>query len=166
MRKRKARCPTCGRALDDHEIAYRFSLPEAVLALPDRELTEGAWLNGDSAATSDFMHVPGTGSFLRAILAVRLTGGHSVEYGVWIGVDEDEAQRAFQVWWEPEYTDLRLTGRLASLVPPWGLLDLPVDVGVVHPDQLPRCLSSTDSELSQVLTAEWDHATVLDAVQA
>ena len=68
------------------------------------------------------MQVPGTGAFVRVLLVVRLAGSHAVTYGVWVGVDPDDLQRAFRVWWESEYENLRLEGVLANSVPPWRLL--------------------------------------------
>ena len=54
--------------------------------------------------------IPGVGPFVRALLVVRLTGGYAVTYGVWAGVHPGDLQRAFRVWWEPEYENLRLDG--------------------------------------------------------
>ena len=53
-----------------------------------------------------------------ALLVVRLVGGYTVTYGVWVGVHPDDLQRAFRVWWEPDYDNLRLGGGLANSVPP------------------------------------------------
>jgi hypothetical protein len=53
---------------------------------------------------------------------------------VWAGVHPDDLQRAFRVWWEPEYEDLRLEARLANSVPLWGLLAAPVILAVSSPD--------------------------------
>lgn len=72
------------------------------------------------------MQIPGVGPFVRALLVVRLTGGYAVTYGVWAGVHPDDLQRAFRVWWAPEYENLRLDGLLANPIPPWGLLAAPV----------------------------------------
>ena len=54
------------------------------------------------------MQVPDAGPFMRALLAVRLMGGCAVTYGVWVGVHPDDLQRAFRVWQEPDYENLRL----------------------------------------------------------
>ena len=89
------------------------------------------------------MQVPGTGAFVRALLVVRLAGSHAVTYGVWVGVDPDDLQRAFRVWWEPEYENLRLEGVLANLVPP-GTLAAPVTLAVKDPEHTPYCVSSSD----------------------
>ena len=78
------------------------------------------------------MQVPPFGAFVRALLPIRLTGGHKLTYGVWVGVHPDDLQRTFAVWWEPEYQDLRLDGRLANSVKPWGMLGAPVSLPRPH----------------------------------
>ena len=110
------------------------------------------------------MQIPGAGPFVRALLPVRLTGGHTVTYGVWIGVHPDDLQRAFRVWWEPEYKDLRLNGVLANSIQPWGLLAAPVSLAVRDAQQAPYCVSSLDPLLSRVLSEDWPHENVLQAL--
>ncbi len=107
------------------------------------------------------MQIPGLGPFVRALLAVRLTGGYAVTYGVWVGVRPGDLQRAFRVWWEPEYEDLRLDGALANSIPPWGLLAAPVTLAVKDPEHTPYCVSSSDHVLSRVLGEEWPHKDIL-----
>jgi hypothetical protein len=80
---------------------------------------------------------PRVGPFVRALLFVRLVGGYAVTYGVWVGVHPDDLQRAFRVWWEPEYEHLRLGGALVNLVPPWGPLAAPVTLAVKDPNIRP-----------------------------
>jgi hypothetical protein len=67
----------------------------------------------------------GLGAFIRALMPVRLVGGDTVTYGVWLGVHPEDLQRAFKVWREPEYVDLRLAGLVANDVQPWGLIGKP-----------------------------------------
>jgi hypothetical protein len=129
---------------------------------PGQERVPGAWLSHESAERSVMMQIPGVGAFLRALLVVRLTGGYAVTCGVWAGVHHDDLQRAFRVWWEPEYENLRLDGALANSVPPWGLLAAPVTLAVRDPDHTPYCVSSSDAMLSRVLGQEWPHSDVLD----
>jgi hypothetical protein len=45
----------------------------------------------------DMLEVPGVGSFIRALLAVRLTGGFSVTFGVWLEVTPKELRRAYDL---------------------------------------------------------------------
>jgi hypothetical protein len=116
------------------------------------------------ARTSVMMHVPGVGPFVRALLPVALTGGYTVTFGVWIGVRPDDLQRTFQVWWEPEYAELVLDGRLANALPVWGLLTAPVRATVRNPEHTPYCSASPDAQLHAVLTEEWPHELVLDAI--
>ena len=111
------------------------------------------------------MQVPGLGAFLRALLPVQLTGGHSIRYGVWVGVRPADLHHALEVWWAPEYVDLRLTGYLANEVGPWsGLLGARVEVGVLDADQTPWCVGSEDPALARVLRDEWDHRDVLESL--
>jgi hypothetical protein len=159
-------CPSCGRPLDAHDRHVRFTLPDPVLATEGREHVRGAWLSHDDARTSVMMQIPGVGPFVRCLLAVRLSGGHSVTFGVWIGVSPDDLQRAFRLWWAPEYTGLVLDGRLANALPGWGLLAAPVRAAVRHPDETPYCISSPDPVLARVLGAEWPHEQILNAVEA
>ena len=110
------------------------------------------------------MQIPGVGPFVRALLVVRLVGGYAVTYGVWVGVPPDDLQRAFRVWQETEYENLRLDGVLANSVPPWGLLAAPVTLAVRDPDHTPYCVSSSDAMLSRVLGQEWPHSDILDVL--
>jgi len=110
------------------------------------------------------MQVPGIGPFIRALLVVRLAGGYAVTYGVWVGVHPGDLQRAFRVWWEPEYENLRLEGALANSVPPWGLLAAPVSLAAKDPEHTPYCVSSSDPMLSRVLGEEWPHKDVLETL--
>lgn len=159
-------CPTCGRPLDAHDQHLRFTLPDPVLEAPDRDQTPGTWLSHDDAATSVMMQVPAVGAFVRALLPVALTGGFRVTFGVWLAVDPDDLQRCHQLWWEPEYVNLVLDAWLANSLPVWGLLASPVRTVVRDPDHTPYCDSSTDDRLAAVLSQEWPHDVVLDAISA
>lgn len=114
----------------------------------------GAWLSHDSPETSVLMQIPSVGAFVRAPLPVRLSGGHTVTYGVWVGIHPAELQRLFGVWWTPEYQDLRIDGVLANSVQPWGLLAAPVSLAVRDPRQAPYCSGSPEPGLSRVLGEE------------
>jgi hypothetical protein len=158
------RCTLCGRLLDSHDRHVRFRLPEPVLTSPGQEKAPGSWLSHDTPETSVMMQVPAIGAFVRALLPVCLSGGHTVTFGVWAGIDPRELQRAFAIWWEPEYRDLRLEGALANSIPPWGLLAAPVTLVVRDPQQPPYCSESPDQQLSRVLNEQWPHADILDAL--
>jgi hypothetical protein len=80
---------------------------------------------------------------------------------VWVAVQPDDLHRAFAVWWEPGYADLRLDGILANSVKPWGLLYAPVSLEVRDTEHTPYCSASSDPELSRVLADEWPHEDVL-----
>lgn len=157
-------CPSCGRPLDAHNRHVRFALPDPVLGAPDGEMTAGSWMSHGSARESVMMQVPNIGAFVRALLPIKLTEGHTITFGVWLTVKPLELQSIFAVWWEPEYRDLRLTGWLANAIPPWGLLAAPVEAVVRDPEQTPYCDRSGDPRLERVLRDEWPHDLVLTAV--
>jgi hypothetical protein len=142
----------------------RFRLPQPVLDSPERDQAPGTWLSHGTAEESVMMQVPNVGPFVRALLPVRLTGGYTVTFGVWVAIHPGDLQRVFAVWWEPEYADLRLDGFLANSVEPWGLLAAPVSLEVRDPEQTPYCSASSDPELSRVLADEWPHEDVLTAL--
>jgi hypothetical protein len=112
------------------------------------------------------MLVPDLGGFIRALLPVQLTGGYTVTFGVWVGVHPDDLKRAFDVWWAPEYTDLRIRGRLANALPGWDVFGVEVDLAVTDPDATPYCVDSPDSKLRAVMTSYWDHELILSALPA
>jgi len=137
-----------------------------VLDAPEQERTPGTWMSHGDARTSVMMQVPNIGAFVRALLPVRLTGGFTVTFGVWLGVHPDDLQHAFRVWWEDEYADLVLDARLANALPVWGLLMAPVRAVVRDTEQTPYCADSPNEKLAAVLTDEWPHRLVLDAINA
>jgi hypothetical protein len=110
------------------------------------------------------MQVPTVGAFVRCLLPVGLTGGFAVTFGVWVSVHPDDLQRAFDVWWEPEYRDLTLDGRLANELPVWGLLGAPVHARVRDEGETPYVVRSGDKGMARVLTEQWDHDRVLAAL--
>ena len=64
----------------------RFVLPDPVLALPDRESAKGTRMSHGPAQDSVMMQVPNVGAFVRALLPVKLTEGHTVTFGVWLAI--------------------------------------------------------------------------------
>lgn len=134
-----------------------------MLDLPDGEATDGIWLSAGTAREASLMQVPDLGCFVRAQLPIKLTGGYSLTYGVWVCVHPDDLQHAFKIWWSPEYDDLRLAGYLANRIEPWDVLGKPIEIAVRNSDQNPWCESSTDPVLASILSEEWDHTTVLPA---
>ncbi|MGN6634465.1 MAG: DUF2199 domain-containing protein [Oryzihumus sp.] len=154
----------CGHETNDHDRHVRFRLPEPVLRAPDRDSTAGTWTTNPDPAAAVMIVVPNVGAFLRALLPVHLAEGHTLTYGIWVGVHPEDLKRAFTVWWEPEYKDLQLAGHIANIVEPWGLLGQPVNLSVRDPDQTPYCTSSASVELHEVLTREWEHGPVLAAL--
>lgn len=100
---------------------------------------------------------------MRALLPVRLTGGYTLRFGVWIAIHPEDLQRTAAIWHQPEYADLKLTGYLANKIEPWGLFATPVNLAVLNVDHTPYCVSSSDQQLEDVLTKEWPH-NILDSL--
>ena len=148
-------CEMCGLRTSDHDLDFRFRLPGPVLNSPDRCDTEAAWLSDPDPNVVTLMQVQGISPFVRALLPVRLEGGHTLRYGVWIAIHPDDLQRAALVWNQPEHRELKLTGYLATRIEPWGVFAAPVDLAVLDPDHTPYCVSSREPKLNDVLTQEW-----------
>lgn len=157
-------CELCGRSLDQHDRDLRFRLPEPVLLLPAKEEMEGTWLSEPDPNRAVMMQVPNLGAFVRCLLPVRLSGGHHIRFGIWLGVHPDDLKRAFGQWWEPTYTSLELQGRIANRLPVWDLIGAPAQAKVIDPDATPFIVSSDDPTLAQVLNSEWPHEDVLSAI--
>ncbi|HVT20049.1 MAG TPA: DUF2199 domain-containing protein [Mycobacteriales bacterium] len=158
-------CPTCDRPLDRHDRNIRFRLPDPVQETIEQEKAPGAWMSHVDAQTSVMMQIPGVGPFLRALIPVALTGGHTVTFGVWLLVDPDDLQLAARIWQTPQYTDFAVEGWLANSLPGWGLLGKPVKAAVRKREHTPYCVDSSDPVLAAVLTQEWRHDPVLDALE-
>ncbi len=156
-------CSSCGLPMSDHDRHIRFTLPDSVLALPDQERTAGTWMTHSTPGESVMMQSPGVGAFVRVLLPIQLTGGYSLTYGLWLGVSPTDLKRTFEVWWQPEYVDLELTGTIGNAIKPWGLFGAPVVTSVRDVSQTPYCTASTEQILHKVLTEQWPHQTVLGA---
>jgi len=156
-------CSTCGRPTDVHDRHVRFQLPTPLFDLPDWEQLPGLWMSHGTPTESVMLQADGYGAFIRALLPIQLEGDHKLTYGVWIGVHPAQLQQAFAVWWgdNPAYLDLRLDGVLANRIAPWDLLATPVVATVLDENATPFCTSSTDPQLTRVLTNQWPHDEVL-----
>ncbi len=47
---------------------------------------EIGWLSHGTPESPVMMQIPSAGAFVRALLPIRLTGGHTVTYGVRVGI--------------------------------------------------------------------------------
>ena len=154
---KKQKCGMCGETLAAHERDVRFRLPDPVLDSPEQHRADGSWLSDPDPTTATLMQIPNISPFVRALLPVKLQGGHEFRFGVWIAIHPDDLQHACRVWNAPEYADLKLTGYLANKIQPWGLFAVPVNLAVLNVEQTPYCVSSPNEELNDVLTREWPH---------
>lgn len=132
-----------------------------MLRAPEQDHAQGTWKTDGDPNAAVMMLVPEVGAFVRALLPVQLTDGYTVTFGVWVGVHPDDLRQAFDTWWTPEYADLRIEGRLANALPAWEVFGVPVNLAVIDQESTPFCVGSSDQELASVLSAEWDHETVL-----
>lgn len=144
----------------------RFTLPDPVLALPERGKTAGSWMDHVNARDADMMQVPNVGAFVRGLLPVHLTEGQQITYGVWLAIHPAQLPELFDVWQKPEYADAQVDGWLANAIQPWGLLGAPVHAVVRDSRHTPYCESSTDPTLRAVLHEIWPLEQVLPASDA
>jgi hypothetical protein len=153
-------CPTCGRPLDEHDRHIRFKLPEPVLSVPEEERAAITWGNDVLMAVKDI------GSFVRILIPVKLSGGYTVTYGAWLSVRSEDLRRAWEVWTDDAYADLRLNGYLANMLPAWEneTLAKPLEAVVLDTEQTPYAVNSSDSFMRRVLEDEWPHELVLAAI--
>lgn len=121
-------------------------------------------MSHEDANSSVMMQVPSIGAFVRALLPVSLTAGHTVTFSAWVAINPDELQATFAKWWAPDYANLELDGYLANQILPWDVFAAPVRLVVRHPDQIPYCATSEHPELASVLGREWDHELVLSGL--
>ena len=153
-------CPTCGRALDEHNRDIRFGVPEPVLSIPKEERAALTWGN------DVLMAVKGIGGFVRILVPVKLTGGYTVTYGAWLSVDSPSLQRAWELWTDEGYKDLKLNGVLANMLPVWEdeTFIKPIEAAVINVEHVPYAIASSDEFMSRVLNEEWPHEVVLAAI--
>lgn len=163
MSNRHEICSECGRPLDVHDRNVRFRVPESVIGLSQEELAERSW----SSPKTDHLEVRGVGSFVRCLLPIRLTGGFSLTYCVWLQVDPETLRRAWEVWEGAAYAGLEFGGQLANAIPPWGeqLLQKQVKAVVVDPDQLPVIVLGSDPAIDSILRQVWPHEEVLSIAE-
>jgi hypothetical protein len=151
------RCPTCGRPLDDHNRHVKYGRPDPVLALPAEKLEGAVWGDDPLLAVKD------VGCFIRTLLPVRLTGGFTVTYGVWLGVEASVLEKAWTIWHAPEYAQLSFEGLVANALPPWGEATMGklVQAAVRDVDAIPYVTASSDPLMRRLLGDEWSHDEVL-----
>jgi hypothetical protein len=154
---KKHSCEMCGRKTAEHNRDVRFRLPDPVLHSPEQHRAEDSWLSDPDPNKATLMQIPNISPFVRALLPVKLEGGHEFRFGVWIAIHPDDLQHACRVWNAPEYSELKLTGYLGNRIQPWDLYKVPVNLAVLNPDYTPYCVSSPNEELNNVLSKVWPH---------
>ena len=148
-------CPCCGGALSPVDFAVRSTWPDPLLALSPAE-RDATWGN-EHLRVAD-----GLGAFVRCLMPVRLTGGGTLEYSVWLRVPEQAVRHASEIWEAPEYADLRLTGTVANAVQPWtDMLGAPARAEVRDSESIPYLVADEGTLMHRVLHDEWDRDDVL-----
>ena len=150
-------CPACGRPLDEHDRHVRFKVPEPVLSIPEQDRAAVTWGN------DVLMQVQRVGAFVRILVPIKLAGGYTMTYGAWL---PNDLHRAWEVWRAPEYSELRLHGVLANILPLPGseTYGKPIEAAVLDVDRVPYAVDSSDESMRRLLQDEWPHEVVLHAV--
>lgn len=145
--------------IETTEVHARIDLPDALWQLPP-ERREALWQR------DGLCRLDGVGCYVGCLLPVRLTGGTTLTFGVWLAVAEADLQRAQRVWGTADYPAFQATGELANAVKPWGteVLGAPARVEVRDPGRLPYLAATEHPVLSRVLAEVWDRDAVLSAL--
>jgi hypothetical protein len=133
-------------------------LPDPVLDVPEQERKSRTW------GSDPLIQVQGVGAFVRVMLPIRLTEGHSLTVGTWLAINPVEMPAVWERWNAPEYADLELTGYVANAIPPWGknLLGATASAAVRNADQNPFITGSSHNDLAAVIGNTWPYKEVLD----
>lgn len=156
-------CGFCGRALDGHDLHFRFRFPDRLAELLDGGL-DPSEITGD--ADSDDVVRLGEDCFVRVLLRVRLEDEAQVTFGTWLEVELEALRSVAEIWSTPDYANVVLHGRLANAIPPWGdeVRGAVVMAMVLSVDSPPYVTASDDASLSRVLDDEWPAEVVLAAL--
>lgn len=150
-------CPECSHALEQHDRDFRFLLPDEFSDFTPDELE--ARLSGDDK----FLRVDENRYFTRSILQVQLSGGHEINYGIWMESDLATLRRLYEVWDDPAYASTTVEGTVANDLPPWPGVAIGATVWA-RPrriDELPYLIESSDDAVAGILSKAWDHDLVL-----
>ncbi|MFN3192853.1 MAG: DUF2199 domain-containing protein [Aureliella sp.] len=146
------RCRACGRITENPNWHFRCELPDRVAESISQLSREEFWGN------DDLLQVPGYGSYVRVLIPIRITGLEAMTYRVWLEVLPDELLRAWEVWEQPEYRELKLKGVLANQLKGWpaSVLNQDMVVAVKNTAEIPIAIGSSNLTLNSILTNEWD----------
>lgn len=78
---KKRVCGMCGEAMAAHDRDVRFRLPDPVLDSPEQHRAEDSWLSDPDPTKATLMQIPNISPFVRALLPVKLQGGHEFRFG-------------------------------------------------------------------------------------
>jgi hypothetical protein len=154
-------CYCCGQELPAENMAWDYLYPDDVAELTDDQRAAQITFQSRAVIVSD------VGSFIRAILPVRLDVGPVASLGVWLAIiseaDYDRIMAAGRTGGDA-WALLTFSGRVANHVEPWPeVFGAMAMVVVSGPGPAPRITDSTDSMLREVLTKQWPHREFLQA---
>jgi hypothetical protein len=140
----------------------RYQLPDELFAL-DESARVDVWQSPQDRADLATFRDRG---FVRVLIPVHLDDDSSVTFGGWLEVSHEDMVRVFRTWWSDAYRELRVEGRLANALPPWGaaVLGRAGAAEVLIDSQIPYVVSSTDPLFVDVLTGRHDAASVRAAL--
>ena len=158
-------CYCCGEELSEDNLAWDYSYPDDLTEHIESEQPDPV-IHHESRTVI----VSDAGSFMRAIMPVRLEAGLTATLGVWLAfTSEEEFERAMaagraggDVW-----KSLTFSGVLGNRVEPWpGVYGAEATATVLAdkgPNGAPYISGTTQPLLAEVLAQEWPHQTFLAA---
>jgi hypothetical protein len=134
-------------------------LPDPVLEVPADERSSRTW------GSDPLLQVQGVGAFVRVMLPIRLTDGHSLTFGTWLAINPSELPSVWERWETDTYPSIVLEGYLANAIAPWGrsVFGAPATATVREPTQNPYITATTQTALAEVIEREWPYREVLEA---
>lgn len=141
----------CGDAATPLE--KNFGLPDDVFALGDEA-------KGRAEIGRSFVALDASRFYVRCLLSLPVESYGDWNIGLWVEVSKNDFNHLRKVWDDPiEYPKVKFSGILSNdLVAD---VDLPIEIGaelqfhILHPDRPPIVLSSTDGQISQLLSRTW-----------
>ncbi|WP_440082171.1 DUF2199 domain-containing protein, partial [Streptosporangium sp. LJ11] len=158
-------CYCCGEELSDDNLAWDFLYPDDLAEQFESEQPDPV-IDYESRTVI----VSDVGSFMRAILPIRLEGGLTATLGVWLAFTSEEefertmaAGRAGGNTWK----SLTFSGVLVNRVEPWpdvyGAKATATVLAEKGPNGAPYVSGTTQPLLAEVLAQEWPHHPFLGA---
>lgn len=154
-------CYCCGEELSEDNLAWDYLYPDDLTEQMESERADPV-----IHYESRIVIVSDAGSFMRAIMPVRLEGGLTATLGVWLAfTSEEEFERAMAAGRAggDTWKSLSFSGVLVNRVEPWpGVYGAAATATVLAdegPNGAPYISGTTQPLLAEVLAQEWPHQT-------